>query len=297
MSLFNETERERSCDILGRDAVLIRSRSTITAQDGKVDFRFTTACLAAEELQPLALPDNTVIMHRGAPVRAHCVLDGRSRTGIQRPGDFDVIPAKFIPRRQGDAPAEVFHMTWSPRFVGSVLEEPASLTPRPDLQLRDPHLQGITSAILAEHLTPSPFGQIYTESLMTAFVARLASIQHQLENEWLSADRFSPVQERRLIDFIEENLASDLSLISLATTTGYGLSRFKTLFRNTFGCTAHQHILNRRTALARHLVMEGKLPLNEIALEAGFSHQSHMATVFRREFGVTPGQMRRLGAQ
>jgi AraC family transcriptional regulator len=65
------------------------------------------------------------------------------------------------------------------------------------------------------------------------------------------------------------------------------------VFKNTFGCTPHQYVLNRRVARAQLLVIKGELPLNEVALEAGFSHQSHMAAAFRREFGCTPGQMRR----
>jgi AraC family transcriptional regulator len=175
-------DMKQFCEILTHEAIRIKSRSVISAEDGQMDFRFTTVRLIAKELQPCASSYDAVIMHTGAPVKTHCVLDGKSQIGIRRPGDFSIFPAGALPCRQGNEPAEVFHMIWTPRFVRSVLGETADM-PLPSLKLRDPHLQGITSALMTEHLMPSSLGKIYTESLMTAFVVRLATIQHQfLEN-------------------------------------------------------------------------------------------------------------------
>lgn len=291
--LFYEKNMQHFCELLARDEVLLKSRSIITAENGEVNFRFTMACLIAEEMQSRASCDNMVAMHAGAPVRTHCFMDGKSQRCIRRPGDFIVIPPSFTPRRQGKEPAKVFHITWTPHFVQNVLGGAVPAIPTPEVQLRDPHLQGIAAALMTEHVAPSPLGRIYTESLMTAFVTRLANLQLRLPEIEPAVSRFSFRQESQLIEFIEANLASNLSLTKLAALTQCRLSRFKALFKSTFGCTPHQYVLNRRVARAQLLVIKGGLPLNEIALEAGFSHQSHMATAFRREFGCTPGQMRR----
>ena len=36
------------------------------------------------------------------------------------------------------------------------------------------------------------------------------------------------------------------------------------------------------------LIQAGALPLSQVALEAGFAHQSHLARAMRRTLGVTP---------
>jgi AraC family transcriptional regulator len=40
-------------------------------------------------------------------------------------------------------------------------------------------------------------------------------------------------------------------------------------------------------------MLQGNRKLSEIALEAGFSHQSHLAKWMRRELGRSPSQLRR----
>ncbi len=280
-------------DLLVRDELLIKSKSIINTESGEVDFHFSLVSLVAEEIQLRASCDHMVVMYTGAPARTHCFMDGKSQKCIRRPGDFIVIPTNFSSLQQAKEPTEIFYMTWKPRFVQNLLGGAASSIPTPEIQLRDPQLQGITAALMAEHLAPSPLGKIYTESLMTAFVTRLANLQLRLPEIEPAVNQFSYRHKSQLIEFIEANLSSDLSLTKLAALTECRLSRFKALFKNTFSCTPHQYVLNRRVARAQLLVVKGELPLSEVALEAGFSHQSHMAASFRREFGCTPGKMRR----
>jgi AraC family transcriptional regulator len=54
--------------------------------------------------------------------------------------------------------------------------------------------------------------------------------------------------------------------------------------------------MQRRLARAKDLLMTGKLSIAEIALETGFSHQSHLARHLRRASGLSPCAMKRLFA-
>ena len=113
--------------------------------------------------------------------------------------------------------------------------------------------------------------------------------------EDLGRDQLSMMQQQRLVEYIEANISTELSLAELARIAGYGISRFKTLFKNSFGCTPHVYVLKRRVERAKTLIGAGALPLSLIALESGFSHQSHMATAFRRSLGISPRQLRHIG--
>ena len=50
----------------------------------------------------------------------------------------------------------------------------------------------------------------------------------------------------------------------------------------------------RRLDRAKDLLMVGRLSIAEIALETGFSHQSHLARHLRRSSGLSPRAMKRL---
>src|SRR5579862_6935683 len=95
-------------------------------------------------------------------------------------------------------------------------------------------------------------------------------------------------QLRRVTDYIDANLADDLSLMRLADVAGFSGSHFRTLFRRSVGLPVHEYVIQRRVEHAHALLVRGHLPASQVAQEAGFAHQSHMARCMRRVLGVTP---------
>jgi AraC family transcriptional regulator len=69
-------------------------------------------------------------------------------------------------------------------------------------------------------------------------------------------------------------------------------SHFKALFKQAVGLPVHQYVIRSRVDFAIDLLRDGKLPLSDVALQAGFANQSHMARCMRRVAGVTPGAVR-----
>jgi AraC family transcriptional regulator len=102
-------------------------------------------------------------------------------------------------------------------------------------------------------------------------------------------------RRRRVTDYVEAHLDDDLSLRQLAEVAGFGLSHFKALFRRSAGLPLHQYVIRRRVERARQLLARGDRPISLVALEAGFTHQSHMARHLRRLLGVAPSELARRG--
>ncbi len=261
----------------------------------RLQFRLETLILPAGEARPSPTTKHHICMHAGEPVATRRSLDGRTQQRVQLFGDFDVVPAGVAGVWRNERDVELLLIDIDPEFVTGIADADApAATLLPMLQIRDPYLQHLTFALVAEHKGITTTGRIYLESVMTAILARLVALQDRAEiAQDENGDRLSVPQQQRLIEFIEANVASDLSLPSLAAIAGYGLSRFKTLFKNSFGCTPHSYVVTRRVERARTLIETGDLPLSEIALESGFSHQSHMALAFRQALGVLPGAIRR----
>ncbi|HWU62566.1 MAG TPA: AraC family transcriptional regulator [Ensifer sp.] len=91
----------------------------------------------------------------------------------------------------------------------------------------------------------------------------------------------------RLRAMIDDDVLGDHSLQRLAAEAG--LSRYQTLraFARATGLTPHAYLLERRSQLARRLILAGN-PLADAAAASGFADQSHMTRAFRKRYGLTP---------
>ncbi|OEC34475.1 AraC-type DNA-binding protein [Pseudomonas cuatrocienegasensis] len=106
----------------------------------------------------------------------------------------------------------------------------------------------------------------------------------------------NPGQEPRAVAQAKELLASQLaappSLEALAATVNLSPFHFARVFRRATGLPPHAWLQQRRLEQARALLRQGCAPLG-VALQLGFSDQSHLNRQFKRAYGVTPGEYRR----
>jgi AraC-like DNA-binding protein len=96
----------------------------------------------------------------------------------------------------------------------------------------------------------------------------------------------------RVLARIEDELASPLPLEQLAATAGMPLLRFLRSFAFATGMTPHAWITERRLQRARRMLRGSHAPLADIAAACGFTHQSHLGALLKRETGHTPSRYR-----
>ncbi|MBY0240539.1 MAG: AraC family transcriptional regulator [Burkholderiaceae bacterium] len=96
----------------------------------------------------------------------------------------------------------------------------------------------------------------------------------------------------RVLDAIEQDLASPWPLAALAALAGMPLLRFLRSFTHATGMTPHAWLTERRLQRARHLLHNTNMPLAEIAAACGFAHQSHLGALLKRELLHSPAQYR-----
>lgn len=97
---------------------------------------------------------------------------------------------------------------------------------------------------------------------------------------------------RRARQLADDWYMQDLTLDQLAGAAGLSRFYFLRAFRREVGVTPHAYLTGRRIAAAK-LLLDGELPLSEVALACGFYDQSHFTRSFKGCTGVTPGQYRR----
>lgn len=240
---------------------------------------------------------HSVGVHFGPPVNAHCRCDGRRMRRVQKQGDIDIVPAGVDGSWEDDADCRILRLSLHPSLLHQVVDElgrdgaHAELLPR--FQVRDTRIEAIGWAIKADLESATPSDPLYIDSLANALAVRLIETANgnsaQLESR--NQPKLSTRQLRTLTDFIESNLDQRLHLADLATVAGVSVTRLKTLFRNSTGVPVHQYVIRRRVEYARALLATTAMPASEVAVAAGFSHQSHMASTMRRLLGQTPGDI------
>jgi AraC family transcriptional regulator len=158
-------------------------------------------------------------------------------------------------------------------------------------QTRDPQIEHIGWALKAEMETRAT-GRLYTDSLATALAVRLVERHSSVSRLKEDKCSLSGRKLRLVLAYIEDNLTRDLSLRKLASLAEIGVSQFKKAFRESRGVPVHQYVIQRKVDRAATLLRNSRLPIGQIAAEAGFAHQSHLARHLRRVTGVSPNQLR-----
>ena len=100
-------------------------------------------------------------------------------------------------------------------------------------------------------------------------------------------------QQKRVADYIEEHVADDIPVITLAELARLSPYHFCRSFKQSFGVPAHRYHINRRIERAKQLLGNRELSITGIALKIGFSDTSTFSATFHRLTGVTPSCYRR----
>ena len=102
----------------------------------------------------------------------------------------------------------------------------------------------------------------------------------------------APARANRICEYIDSHLQENIALEVLAEIAQLSVRHFARAFRQSLGIPPHNYIVQRRIEHAQQLLRNTDLPLSEIAIEAGFTDQSHLARHFRTITGVSPSLAR-----
>ena len=162
----------------------------------------------------------------------------------------------------------------------------------PRTELHDPLVSQLALTI-ANQIDDGVLDNILVDALSTALAVRILryyvdpSVIQLAPSSGLSRERLERVR-----DYIEAHLDDRLTLADLAGVACLSPYHFSRSFKQAVGVGPQRYVLQRRLDRAKTLMRRTNQPLAWIAQEAGFSDQSHLISVFRREIGVTPGQFR-----
>ena len=100
-------------------------------------------------------------------------------------------------------------------------------------------------------------------------------------------------QQRIVSAYIEEHIAAQIPLATLARSVRLSSYHFCRAFKRSFGVPPHRYHNARRIEHAKTLLAQPARSVTEIALTVGFSETSSFTAAFRRATGMTPTAYRR----
>jgi len=238
---------------------------------------------------------HVLTVHAEGQIPASFDCAGLKFRRLLTPGDIDLLPAGEPFRLVDEGANAVLVMLIPTSLVMRHADEIGCSVDRmrPLAGVRDPALSNLAWRLL-RHEAPAP--SLYEDCLTDELLGCLLR-QRDPRCDPFAQDRIralSGSRLRRVLDLIEAQLDGPLPIERLALAAGLGPTAFKLGFRLAMGEPVHRYVVRRRACRARLLLLERKLPASQIALEAGFAHQTHMARWLRRLFGILPSELEKL---
>lgn len=250
-----------------------------------------------KEETALATESHLILLNlQGSAERGEYFLDGRRADfRRRRPGAVLFVPAgcQWSGWEEGASTAAYLSIAISSQFVDT-LGRGMSPHPRPhlspDLGFCDPIIMQAARGIGAEIGEKTPYGSLLVESYAATIVAQLFRRMNYMPRPIRGG--LSPGVMNRLIERIDAELASEISLSFLAGLAGVSVPHLCRAFKQTTGMPPHAFVHQRRLERASEHLRHTAKSLTDIALACGFSSSSHLSNAFRKAFGMTPGSYR-----
>jgi AraC family transcriptional regulator len=165
----------------------------------------------------------------------------------------------------------------------------------PTLIFDDPRATLLIEGI-AKEISGGAFDHLMVDALSSALAVQIARQFRGTALRLLPAGRLSKDRLKRVLDYIDAHLASPLLLSDLAAVACLSPYHFARSFKRSIGMGPHRYVMERRIERARRLILQSELSLTDIAAAVGFDSQASFTARFSRQFGMTPGRLRREAA-
>jgi len=144
----------------------------------------------------------------------------------------------------------------------------------------------------AEVLTSE--NRIYSEALSAVLVHEIVRLNRGLRHtDHQVRGGLAAWQQRIVTSYIEDHLAEQVSLATLAQLARLSPYHFCRVFKQSFGLPPHRYHAVRRIERAKILLATRTLSVTEIGFTVGFSESSSFTAAFRGMTGLTPTAYRR----
>lgn len=267
-----ELSREGAQRVNGRDCLKVQFRL-----EGQASFRFDNRRLL--ELAPY----EAAIVLDGSDVEKDCHVKPGVTSTIMLGCDAEFL-SRYFDGDCSDLPPQIrqFLSSNSMNFYCASLPMTPSMVAAAHALLVSTHTGVIRRAYFQAKIVELLCDMFQVLGGNTAAETTPSRVVAQLES----------VRER-----IHQQFSLPLTVPELAHAVGTNESKLSRLFRERYGMPVYEYLRTVRLNRARELLRSPDYSITDVALMVGYEHPANFATAFRRQFGVSPRQMRVVSTQ
>ena len=245
------------------------------------------------ELDLPALPNHVITIALESPHILRQERSDRVHEELHLPGHINLMPAGQESRWQWNKSNSCLRFNIKPQFLEKVAEASEltgkSFELKNSFSVQDSNLEQIGKLLLAELKTEGLGGKLYVDSLCNILAIHLLRNYSTFEFKPLRiAGGLDNLVLQQVVEYIMENLETELALSDLATVANLSPSHFARLFKQSTGLSPHQYVIQRRIEAAKNFLKQGKDSVGDIAYRVGFANPSHLSYHFKRATGIMP---------
>jgi len=241
----------------------------------------------AIEVPPMAMPRLSINLS-SSPLAGRVDGEPPIATVTSRYSLF-LTPAGAGARWRKQAATEHVNVYFAPEVLADVVDARAWRTPRLNVGAggaREP-----IRLLERELRRADPFAGEAVDSL-----ARLLLIA-VVRSDGGDRRALSAAALRRVYEYVDARLHHRIGVLDLARVAGLAPARFTRAFTAGVGEAPYQFVLRRRMETAVRLLAMERRSTAEVAERCGFASPQHLSSVLRRRLGLTPSDVRALGAR
>ena len=126
--------------------------------------------------------------------------------------------------------------------------------------------------------------------IKAAFVSEIIEIISCMHGE---DSQYTPVV-RQIIAEVQRNYKEDMNLKTLAYKYHMNASYLGQIFQKETGYSFAQYLSNTKNSVAKDLILNTNMKINDIAKQAGYVDTSYFYRKFKQCYGVSPASMREM---
>jgi AraC family transcriptional regulator len=239
-----------------------------------------------------------VLFEEGVRRKGLSCIEGRPRSGLRNlKGKLVFVPSghEYYDWQEPSRLSRAAYFYFDTAVLPSKSETghaAALLAPR--LFFEDAGVRNIAIRLKALIEGGGPVDRLYCESLGVV-------LAHELARLGSGGARVEPAvrgglagwQQRAVSNYIEEHIADEIPLATMAQLARLSPYHFCRAFKQTFGIPLHRFHMRRRIERAKALLRSPVASVTSVGMAVGFSEASAFSTAFRKATGMTPSGFRR----
>jgi AraC-like DNA-binding protein len=125
-------------------------------------------------------------------------------------------------------------------------------------------------------------------NILSNFASLLVSINIAFDKKGQKSDSRNQKSEAdEIIDYINENLFTDISLSSISDTLHISPSQINRIFKKLTGTSVYSYIISKRLIVAQELIAKGE-NATTASQNCGFHDYSSFYRLYKKHFGTAP---------